>query len=268
MTHRLLDLFSGIGAFSLGLERSGVFRAVAFCEQDQYCRKVLSRHWPEVPIYDDVRDLTAGRLAADGIAVDAICGGFPCTDISVAGRGAGIGGSQSGLWSHFARLVGELGPRYVFVENVAALLVRGLDRVLGDLATLGYDAEWHCIPAASIGAPHQRDRIWIVAYPDGGRRREQGDVGEASGDAGAGQSRDGGAVSVPLGPRLALGAGTLGEWSHAATTGSGWWATEPDVGRVVDGVADKVDRRKRLIALGNSLVPRIPEMLARALPCP
>ena len=161
---RVLDLFSGIGGFSLGLERAGM-RTVAFCEIDPFCRRVLAKHWPEVPIYDDIRDLTAERLAADGIAVDVVCGGFPCQDISVAGKGAGIGGARSGLWSEYARLVGELRPGYVIVENVAALLGRGLDRVLGDLAALGYDAEWHCIPASAVGAPHRRDRLWVVSYP-------------------------------------------------------------------------------------------------------
>ena len=105
---RLLDLFSGIGGFSLGLERSGGFKTVAFCEIDPFCRKVLAKHWPKVPCYDDVRTLTAARLAADGISVDAICGGFPCQDISVAGLGAGIDGERSGLWSEYARIISEL----------------------------------------------------------------------------------------------------------------------------------------------------------------
>jgi DNA (cytosine-5)-methyltransferase 1 len=160
----VLDLFSGIGGFSLGLERAGM-RTVAFCEIDPFCRRVLAKHWPSVPCYDDVRILTAASLRADGISVDVICGGFPCQDISFAGAGAGLAGARSGLWSEYARIVGELRPRYVIVENVAALLGRGLDVVLGDLATLRYDAEWHCIRAADVGAPHLRDRIWIVAYP-------------------------------------------------------------------------------------------------------
>jgi DNA (cytosine-5)-methyltransferase 1 len=351
---RVLDLFSGIGAFSLGLERAGM-RTVAFCEIEPFARRVLAKHWPDIYIFDDVRTLSAQHLTGMGIGVDVICGGFPCQDISVAGRGAGIGGERSGLWSEFARIIGEVGPRYVIVENVAALLGRGLGDVLGDLASLGYDAEWHCIPAAAVGAPHIRDRIWIVAYAardgfprlgteydgssgrgiveqrpvacqdttsaladtegsrgsnragviderrslvgagagadggikprylaegvplagrvdaagpshvahaDGGGWREQGDVGEAAGDT---QPRDCGALPVPGRTRLAIGPGTLREWSHAATTGDGWWATEPDVGRVVDGPAGKVDRRKRLIGLGNSLVPQIPELIGRAI---
>ena len=103
--------------------------------------------------------------------VDVLCGGFPCQDLSVAGRGAGIDGARSGLWAEYARLIRELRPRYVVVENVPALLVRGLGRVLGDLAALGYDAEWDCLPASAFGAPHRRDRVWIVAYPDGLRTR-------------------------------------------------------------------------------------------------
>src|SRR5512139_1947664 len=174
---RVLDLFSGIGGFSLGLERAGM-RTVAFCEIEPFCRAVLRKHWPDIPIYEDVRSLTAERLAADGISVDVICGGFPCQDISVAGKGAGIEGGRSGLWSEYARIIGELRPRYVIVENVAALLGRGLDRVLGDLAEIGYDAEWHCIPASYVGAPHRRDRVWIVAYPQCAERRA---VGEARG---------------------------------------------------------------------------------------
>jgi DNA (cytosine-5)-methyltransferase 1 len=162
---KVLDIFSGIGGFSLGLEATGGFETTAFCEIDPFCRRVLARHWPEVPCYADIRLLTAERLKADGIAVDAICGGFPCQDISCAGTRTGIDGDRSGLWAECARLVGEIRPRIVIVENVAALLVRGIDRALGDLAALGYDAEWHCIPASALGAPHYRDRIWIVAWP-------------------------------------------------------------------------------------------------------
>ena len=123
---KILDLFSGIGGFSLGLERTGGFQTVAFCEIEKYCQKVLNKHWPEVPCYDDICTLTADRLASDGISIDVICGGFPCQDISTAGRGAGIEGERSGLWREYARLIGELRPRFVIVENVAALLARGL----------------------------------------------------------------------------------------------------------------------------------------------
>lgn len=167
MKLRVLDLFSGIGGFSLGLERTGGFETVAFCEIEEYPRAVLAKHWPGVPIYDDVRTLTADALRRDGIAVDVICGGFPCQDISRAGAGAGIGGERSGLWSEFARLIGEVRPDYAILENVAALLDDGMGTVLGDLASLGYDAEWSTISACALGAPHMRQRVFAVAYPNG-----------------------------------------------------------------------------------------------------
>lgn len=162
---QVLDLFSGIGGFSLGLEATGHFETAAFCEIEKFPREVLRKHWPNVRCYDDVRKLSASKLAADGITVDTICGGFPCQDVSLAGKGEGLDGKRSGLWSEIARLVGEIRPRFVIVENVSALLGRGLGRVLRDLAAIGYDAEWHCIPASYVGLRHIRDRVWIVAYP-------------------------------------------------------------------------------------------------------
>lgn len=177
---RVLDLFSGIGGFSLGLERTGGFETVAFCEIEEFPRRVLAKHWPEVPCYHDVRELTADKLAADGIAVDVITGGFPCQDLSLAGKKAGMGeGTRSGLWSEIDRLIGELRPQFVIVENVANLLSGPSEqpggwfgRVLGDLAERWYDAEWQNIPAAAMGAPHLRERAWIVAYPSKERQSE------------------------------------------------------------------------------------------------
>lgn len=240
---RVLDLFSGIGGFSLGLERTGGFQTVAFCEIDPYCRRVLRKHWPDVPQYEDVRTLTAERLAADGIDADVICGGFPCQDISVAGKGAGIEGERSGLWSEYARIIGEIRPKFVIVENVAALLGRGLSRVLGDLAALGFDAEWHCIPASAVGAPHPRDRLWIVAHTQemfGAQQR---------GD----QPR-----------RLISPDGLLafvfdeGRPNHFAS----WRAAESELGRGLHGVPDRVDR---LGSLSNAVVPQIPEFIGLAI---
>lgn len=424
--YRLLDLFSGIGGFSLGLERSGGFKTVAFCEIDPYCRRVLHKHWPDVFIHDDIRTLTketlcrgyaenallnqlcketggnsasvgnaitsirkrgatrtsrasmselpsveealsiitAGsvpvaesentlswrlitnlitetksaprtrdlcgsllssedtlatikffattatwqnpsmvpahiksllgvnnydRLAADGIGVDAICGGFPCQDISSAGAKAGIRGERSGLWFEYARLIGELRPRYVIVENVGALLARGLDAVLGELASLGYDAEWHCIPASAVGAPHQRDRLWLVGYADHksqstsavndearrmprlvansdhegtGRRKQLKDGRESARDVahaiGARQSGQGKPIFASH-----TAASLQGKATDAFNGRVGdFWATEPDVGRVAHGVPNRMDR---LRALGNSVVPAIPELIGRAI---
>jgi DNA (cytosine-5)-methyltransferase 1 len=166
MKLQVLDLFSGIGAYALGLERAGM-KVAAFCEIDPFCRRVLRKHWPDTPIYDDVTKLSGDALRRDGIAVDVICGGWPCQDISPAGTGSGLDGARSGLWSEVSRLAGELRPRFLVLENSSNLLSinRGADfgRVLGDLAALGYDAEWHCLPAAAFDAPHIRDRLWIVA---------------------------------------------------------------------------------------------------------
>jgi len=165
---KVLDLFSGIGGFSLGLERTGGFETVAFCEIEPFPRKVLAKHWPEVPQYDDVRTLTAERLAADGIAVDVICGGFPCQDVStlafVHGR-SGLQGDRSGLFFEIIRLVDELAPKAVILENVPGLLVGGAVAVLQAFFSVGYDAEWHTIPAAAMGSAQARDRIWFIAYP-------------------------------------------------------------------------------------------------------
>ena len=394
----VLDLFSGIGGFSLGLERTGGFRTVAFCEIEQFCREILKKHWPGVPVYEDVATLDAARLAADGISVDVLCGGFPCQDISIAGRGAGLSGERSGLWWEFYRLIQEIRPQYALIENVSALRSRGLDEVLGALAAIGYDAEWHCIPASAVGAPHRRDRVWIVAYPQhegwgaGGVCRhgeapsalgvrqaspvvrpsadvadpgsiasrggeisfaidrqewksaqaggeglqskhrqtrpnyaeqssadvadthginsnqphsaletrcalvetEQGgaafggvggeprtDVADAhivvgnarwSGDAeqSAGRRDAGGSDCGADGMADADCAGLERQWRIAGRVGAqftdvgsgGWWATEPDVGRVAHGIPDRVDR---LRALGNAVVPQIPEILGRAI---
>ena len=160
-----ISLFTGIGGIDLGLERAGM-RCVAQVEINDYATKVLAKHWPTVARFRDVRSVGAHNLPQ----ADVVAGGFPCQDISNAGRRAGITGERSGLWSEYARIVRELRPRYVLVENVAALLSRGIDRVLGDLAALGYDAEWECLPAAAVGAPHRRDRLFIVAYARSSRR--------------------------------------------------------------------------------------------------
>lgn len=157
---KVLDLFSGIGGFSLGLEAAGM-TTVAFCEREPFCQAVLKKHWPNTPCHDDVTTLDGKHYNG---TIDVIAGGFPCQDISLAGKGAGLAGERSGLWFEYLRIIKEAQPRYVIIENVSALRSRGLEEVLRSLAEIGYDAEWHCIPASTIGAPHQRDRVWIVAY--------------------------------------------------------------------------------------------------------
>ena len=162
------SLFSGIGGLELGLEAALEARTVWQVEQDGFCRQVLAKHWPHAVRYDDVR--TVGRDVLS--PVDIICGGFPCQDLSFAGKGAGLAGARSGLWREFARIVRELRPRCVVVENVPALVGRGFGTVLGDLAALGYDSWWDCVRASDIGAPHKRERLFVVAYRHGGGLRE------------------------------------------------------------------------------------------------
>lgn len=252
---RVLDLFSGIGGFSLGLERTGGFETVAFCEIDPFCRRVLAKHWPTVPCFEDVTTLRGESVGT----VDVICGGFPCQDISVAGDGAGLDGVRSGLWREIARLVGELRPQLVFVENVAALLGRGLDRVLGDLAALGYSAWWRCIRAADVGARHGRDRVWLVAYPERrglsfGRRIASaceallGSIG-IPGDVAPRRVEQTSQVVARSAPAVDAG--------HEAG-----WRVEPPVARVAHGVPNRVGQ---LRAFGNAVVPQIPELLGHAI---
>ena len=155
------SLFAGIGGIDLGLERAGL-RCCWQVEIDDYATRVLERHWPAVARYRDIRDCGAHNLAS----VDVAAGGFPCQGISDAGRQRGLDDPRSGLWREFARIIRELRPRYVLVENVAALLDRGMGDVLGDLAALGYDAEWSVLSSCAMGAAHTRERVFIVAYAD------------------------------------------------------------------------------------------------------
>jgi len=179
---KVLDLFSGIGMFSYGLHKTTLYETVAFCEWDKTCQEVLRKNFKGVPIYNDISKLEwhDGYLYSEDTSVasftdvDVICGGFPCQDISYAGKGAGIEGERSGHWKHYWRLIDEIKPKAAIIENVSALRRRGLGVVLSDLNQIGYDAEWHCITASSLNACHQRDRIWILAYRrgEGGSRLE------------------------------------------------------------------------------------------------
>lgn len=236
---RVLSLFAGIGGIDLGLERAGM-RVVAHSEIDPYASQVLAKHWPDVPNLGDVTTIDWTPWVGK---VDVIAGGFPCTDVSSAGKKQGVkDGKQSGLWSEFARAIRDLRPRYVIVENVADLVARGLDIVLGDLAACGFDAEWRIVSAAEVGAPHRRRRIWIVAYPNGGGLEVL-------------EERNGDEVSL-----AALGAA----WRHDAD-GLGFhehWreACASDLQREVDGISNGVDR---LRCLGNAVVPPVAEFIGR-----
>jgi DNA (cytosine-5)-methyltransferase 1 len=229
MSLNVLSFFSGIGGLELGLERVGM-TTVGQVEIDPFCRRVLAKHWPEVPKHDDVRTAVDWWRGEPRPPVHVLCGGFPCQDVSNAGRRVGIDGARSGLWSWMAHAASELRPRYILVENTPGLLARGMGRVLGDLADLGYDAEWSSVPACAMGAPHPRDRVFILAYPQGQRQ---------------GQLRR--------------------RWSPEE--GASYWGVrrpqaEPPVTRVADGVPDRVDR---LIALGNAVVPQVAEFIGRQL---
>ena len=283
------SLFAGIGGFDLGLERAGM-ACKWQVEIDPFCRAVLAKHWPDVKRYEDIRtvgnkewadnrmdDMVRGGCC-DGDypgvtyhwleAVDVICGGFPCQDISHAGKRAGIDGDRSGLWREMVRVVRLVRPSYLLVENVTALLVGGMGRVLGDLATIGYDAEWDCIPASAMRAPHQRDRVWILAYSNGSRLAQRVVRAGDSGQAGSASTREDAGVARAVSD--ADHEGKPGRAFNASARASlqefvgrdEWWRTEPNVGRVAHGVPARVDR---LRGLGNAIVPQIAEWLGRRI---
>jgi len=282
------SLFAGIGGFDLGFERAGI-KTVWQVEIDPFCRKVLEKHWPNVQRFADIRE------CRDLPWCDVITGGFPCQDISNAGLRAGIDGERSGLWSEMFRVICEVRPRLVVVENVAALLGRGFGRVVGDLASCGYDAEWDCIPASAVGAPHRRDRVWIAAYTDGVRcgwrstapgrqartlsQRSGGNGAEDVADADSGRCEQCNqsewripkfdARGFPFSILKGLegherGVMALAEYrrSNSDPAGSGWWSVEPGMGRLANGVSGRVAPLK---ALGNSLVPQITEWIGRRI---
>jgi DNA (cytosine-5)-methyltransferase 1 len=275
----VLSLFSGIGGLDLGLEAYG-YETVAYSEVDPYASAVMAARFPEAAPIGDITQASwlrykcgtctvSGPQTSDLAAADqdgevplgnadqlVIAGGFPCQDISLAGKGAGIDGERSGLWRYYADAIRALRPRGVLVENVSALTSRGLDRVLGDLASCGYDAEWDCIPAAAVGAPHRRDRIFVVAtrsdvapfdidtFADADEQRAQ-----------VSDRRQLAAIEQPGGASCARG-------SWRAPTGSDWWRVEPGVGRVAHGIPRRVDR---LRCLGNAVVPQVAEHVAGVL---
>ncbi len=311
---KVLDLFSGIGGFSLGLERAGM-QTVAFCEIDPYCRKVLAKHWPGVKSHDDVKQLDGSQYVG---AVDVICGGYPCQPFSAAGKQQGEKDPRH-LWPEMHRIIREARPRWVVAENVRGHVSLGFDTVAAQLEDDGFTVWPFIVPACAVGAPHRRDRLWIVAYhPGNGRgtrrkgrsdssgKREPEQPLQLMGDpAGTGllpstlagvhcqaegegarheeSQRRGSALAHADGERQLQPQGCLegigrraGDGGEAmADTNSqpqigpaipreerNPWTIEPDVGRVANGIPDRVDRIK---ALGNAVVPQIPELIGRTI---
>lgn len=273
---KLLDTFAGIGGFSYAAERLvGGFETTQFIEINPYCQKILNKHWSHVPIHDDITTFTAksGEF-------DIITGGFPCQDISVAGLQKGITKeTRSGLFYELIRVIRMVRPKYVVLENVAAILNRGLDIVLRELSEAGYDAEWAVISASSLGACHRRSRWWLVAYPNsirwGGRSSERRSTQERQLLQRKSEGRKMGSetercsinTSNPNSERLQ---GLRGEyelqesckertftWSNSGITLNPNWKgykSKPTLCRGDDGLSNRVDRLK---ALGNSIVPAV-----------
>lgn len=228
---RIGSLFSGLGLLDLGLEWASVGRTVWHVEADPFCRRILKKHWPNAAQHEDIRNVGAGELAP----VDVVCGGFPCQDVSSAGKKRGIRGEKSWLWREYARVLGELRPRFAVIENSAALVHRGLDVVLRDLAVLGYDAEWSVVSACAVGAPHVRRRLFVLAHTDAYRKPAStvdAEVADVPPDAGRSR-RD-------------------------------WRGPFRGSVRVADGCAGGMDRA-RVRALGNAVVPQVAEVVGRRL---
>lgn len=258
---KVLDLFSGIGGFSLGLERAGM-ETVAFCEIEPFCQKVLKKHWAHIPIYNDVTKLTKEVLENDGInAIDLICGGYPCQPFSTAGKQKGQEDKRH-LYPEMSRLIREIKPRWVIAENVEGHIRLGLDAVLDDLEAAGYTVWAFIIPAQAVGAPHQRNRVWIIATDSttiGLRNKKNEQVLESKGrdKLHTIQSRDLGETEFGF-PEF--------EWCRnlkdIRDLRDRKDVPEPLICRNDDGFSQRVDRLK---ALGNSVVPQIPEIIGKAI---
>lgn len=238
---KVLDLFSGIGGFSLGLERTGGFRTIGFCEIEEFPRVILKKHWPDIPIHKDVRSLHATDLQE---TVDVVCGGFPCQDLSQSGHQKGLEGERSSLYREMLRIISEGLPRYAVFENVTALLTGNKGKWFGqflyDLAQIGYDAEWHCISASAIGAAHHRDRTWIVAYPNG-------------------SIREGSIFSQSI--RLNTEEPRRRQLARAIDA----CLPADDYAKMRGDFDDVPEQMGALKAFGNSVVPAIPELIGRAI---
>jgi len=264
------SLFSGIGGLDLGLERAGM-RVIWQSEIDPYASRVLKKHWPEVPNYGDIKKIQWG----DVVRPNVICGGYPCQPFSNAGRRNGTDDPRH-LWPWVRTAISELRPDYAILENVRGHLSLGGLSVIGELADIGYDAEWRIVSAASVGANHRRDRLFIVAYPasvygderghtdNSGTFRERRTVQNetrAGGSDVAYPASGNGRGAEPYGMGEVYGqTAKLRKQSSGGRTVGNWWKVEPDVGRVANGVPNRVDR---LRGLGNAVVPQVAEVIGR-----
>jgi DNA (cytosine-5)-methyltransferase 1 len=280
---RVGSLFSGIGGLDLGLERAGM-NVIWQSEIDPYAARVLAKHWPHVPNLGDITVIDWSTVERP----DLICGGYPCQPFSLAGVRRGADDPRH-LWPHFRDAIRHLRPRWALLENVPGHLSLGFGRVLGDLAELGYDTEWDCIPAAAVGAPHLRYRVFVVAHADGegepgvtvdavtrsgvvvphtvGDVVRQQPVGVGRGGGAAVARDDGTARDVADAERIDVDVDGPGGRLKLAQSGEGarhgrHWATEPDVGRVAHGVPARVDR---LRTLGNAVVPQVAEWIGHRI---
>lgn len=251
-----LSLFSGIGGLDLAAHWAGM-TTVAFCERDPFCQKVLAKHWPNTPIFDDIHTLSAAALAERGInRIDIISGGFPCQPYSVAGNRRGDEDDRA-LWPQMHRVIAECRPRWVVGENVTGIINMALDGVLASLEAEGYESWPIVFPACSVGALHIRQRVFIVAHADNAGHDGAGEL-----MANANGSREQQPQGHECEQRRRVGNGGQ-DVAHANqsqsnrpagwVSGSGWWAVEPAVGRVAHGIPRRMDR---LRALGNAVVPQ------------
>ena len=254
---KLLDTFSGIGGFSYAAEKLvGGYETTQFVENDPYCQKVLNKHWPNVPIHDDITTFTAKPFQ-----YDVVCGGFPCQDISTAGQGKGITEtSRSGLWFQLIRTIRMVRPKYFILENVSAILANGLDIVLRDIYEAGYDAEWCCIPSSFVGACHQRDRWWLIAYPNSKQSsRTKSEIQTrrifSSGSTRSGNVADSNSYGLQreIGSRLHR---PTWRTQNIRRLNKNWrqYVSKSVLRRGDDGLSNRVDRLK---ALGNAVVPQV-----------
>ena len=276
------SLFSGIGGLDLGLERAGM-NVIWQSEIDPYACKVLSKHWPALPNHGDIKTIDWTQIERPNI----ICGGYPCQPFSQAGKRAGTDDPRH-LWPWVREAISHLRPDFAILENVRGHLSLGLTTVLGEMSEIGYNAEWRIISAAGVGAPHRRDRVFIVAYPNGsnpadGRKRANVSSENQSGrDDGSRSGSDFGEISLGGPRRFAESLADsdiweIGGWDWRHATGRSevlgwrdigrrtagyegwqWWETEPDVGRVANGIPARVDRLK---CLGNAVVPQVAEFV-------